>query len=122
MAFSSLGLADTLVQAVNDRGYTQPTPIQLQAIPAVLTGKDLLAGAQTGTGKTAAFTLPILQLLSTRPAPATRKPNSIRALVLTPTRELAAQVQDNVRHYGAHLPLKSMVMSGGGASIRRSNS
>jgi ATP-dependent RNA helicase RhlE len=113
MAFSSLGLADTLVQAVNDRGYTQPTPIQLQAIPAVLTGKDLLAGAQTGTGKTAAFTLPILQLLSTRPAPATRQANSIRALVLTPTRELAAQVQDNVRHYGAHLPLKSMVMFGG---------
>jgi ATP-dependent RNA helicase RhlE len=90
-----------------------PTPIQLQAIPAVLTGKDLLAGAQTGTGKTAAFTLPILQLLSTRPAPATRQANSIRALVLTPTRELAAQVQDNVRHYGAHLPLKSMVMFGG---------
>ena len=113
MAFSSLGLADTLVQAVNDRGYTQPTPIPLQAIPAVLTGKDLLAGAQTGTGKTAAFTLPILQLLSTRPAPATRQANSIRALVLTPTRELAAQVQDNVRHYGAHLPLKSMVMFGG---------
>lgn len=113
MAFSSLGLADTLVQAVNDRGYTQPTPIQMQAIPAVLTGKDLLAGAQTGTGKTAAFTLPILQMLSTTPAPAKRTPQSIRALVLVPTRELAAQVRENVRHYGAHLPLKSMVMFGG---------
>ena len=113
MAFSSLGLSDTLVQAVNDRGYTQPTPIQLQAIPAVLTGKDLLAGAQTGTGKTAAFTLPILQLLSTTPASPKRQAHSIRALVLTPTRELAAQVQENVRIYGAHLPLKSMVMFGG---------
>ncbi len=113
MAFSSLGLADSLVQAVNDRGYTQPTPIQVQAIPAVLTGKDLLAGAQTGTGKTAAFTLPILQKLSTTPAPATRTSQSVRALILTPTRELAAQVQENVRHYGTNLPLKSMVMFGG---------
>ncbi len=113
MAFSSLGLADSLVQAVNDRGYTQPTPIQVQAIPAVLTGKDLLAGAQTGTGKTAAFTLPILQLLSTKPASKKRTAQSVRALILTPTRELAAQVQDNVRHYGANLPLKSMVMFGG---------
>lgn len=113
MAFSSLGLADTLVQAVNDRGYTQPTSIQLQAIPAVLTGKDLLAGAQTGTGKTAAFTLPILQLLSTRPAPAGRTRQSIRALILTPTRELAAQVEQSVRDYGSQSRLKSMAMFGG---------
>jgi ATP-dependent RNA helicase RhlE len=113
MPFSDLGLADTLVQAVRDRGYTQPTPIQIQAIPAVLTGKDLLAGAQTGTGKTAAFTLPILQRLSTSAASTSRSAHSIRALILTPTRELAAQVQDNVRHYGAHLPLKSMAMFGG---------
>jgi ATP-dependent RNA helicase RhlE len=113
MSFSSLGLADNLVQAVNDRGYTEPTPIQRQAIPAVLAGGDLLAGAQTGTGKTAAFTLPILQLLTTRPAPEGRTRQSIRALILTPTRELAAQVQESVRDYGSQSKLKSMAMFGG---------
>ncbi|HQQ74297.1 MAG TPA: DEAD/DEAH box helicase, partial [Pseudomonadales bacterium] len=113
MSFSSLGLADTLVQAVNNQGYTEPTPIQRQAIPAVLAGGDLLAGAQTGTGKTAAFTLPILQLLSTRAAPEGRTRQSIRALILTPTRELAAQVQESVRVYGSHSRLKSMAMFGG---------
>lgn len=89
MSFASLGLADAIVRAVAARGYDQPTPIQQQAIPAILSGGDLLAGAQTGTGKTAAFTLPILQLLSEKPVAAARK---IRVLILTPTRELAAQV------------------------------
>ena len=113
MSFSSLGLADNLVQAINDRGYTEPTPIQRQAIPAVLAGGDLLAGAQTGTGKTAAFTLPILQLLTTRAAPADRTRQSIRALILTPTRELAAQVEQSVRDYGSQSKLRSMAMFGG---------
>lgn len=110
MSFSSLGLIEPLVRAVEARGYTQPTPIQSQAIPAVLSGGDLLAGAQTGTGKTAGFTLPLLQRLHTTPA---RKPKSIRALILTPTRELAAQVEESVRNYGANLELRSMVMFGG---------
>jgi len=110
MSFASLGLIEPLVRAVTERGYTQPTPIQAQAIPAVLGGGDLMAGAQTGTGKTAGFTLPILQRLSATPAP---KKGAIRALILTPTRELAAQVEESVRHYGAHLPLKSMMMFGG---------
>ncbi|WP_084187310.1 DEAD/DEAH box helicase [Andreprevotia chitinilytica] len=109
MPFASLGLDDSLVRACAERGYTEPTPIQTQAIPAILTGGDLLAGAQTGTGKTAGFTLPILQLLSKKPA---EKPG-IRALILTPTRELAAQVEESVREYGKHTGLKSMVMFGG---------
>jgi ATP-dependent RNA helicase RhlE len=115
MSFSSLGLSDALLRAVADQGYTQPTPIQVQAIPAVLAGGDLLAGAQTGTGKTAGFVLPILQRLSTQaplhPAKSARKP--IRALILTPTRELAAQVEESVRVYGKHLKVSSMVMFGG---------
>ena len=113
MSFSELGLAPEIVRAVAERGYDTPTPIQRQAIPAVLSGGDLLAGAQTGTGKTAGFTLPILQLLSTRPSrhPGPRAP--IRALILTPTRELAAQVEDSVRAYGRHLPLRSMTVFGG---------
>jgi len=95
-----------LVRAVADQGYTQPTPVQAQAIPVILQGRDILAGAQTGTGKTAGFTLPLLQLLSAKPAGgnATR---SIRALILTPTRELAAQVEEAVRTYGSHLRLRS---------------
>ena len=110
MSFASLGLIEPLVRAVTERGYSTPTPIQTQAIPAVLNGGDLLAGAQTGTGKTAGFTLPLLQRLTETPA---RKKGAIRALVLTPTRELAAQVEESVRHYGVHLPLKSMMMFGG---------
>jgi ATP-dependent RNA helicase RhlE len=93
MSFANLGLCEPLVRAVNECGYTEPTPIQLQAIPVVLQGRDLLAAAQTGTGKTAGFTLPILQHLETRPV--AKLPNGrhpIRVLVLTPTRELAAQV------------------------------
>src|SRR5258708_16777203 len=104
MAFSKLGLSEALVRAVTEHGYTIPTPIQVQAIPAVLAGGDLLAGAQTGTGKTAGFVLPMLQRLSTRPSPygtGARKP--VRALILAPTRELAAQVDAFIKTYGKHL-------------------
>jgi ATP-dependent RNA helicase RhlE len=110
MSFASLGLAESLVRAVHDKGYTQPTPIQSQAIPAILEGRDIMAAAQTGTGKTAGFTLPLLQRLLDGPK---TKPNHVRALVLTPTRELAAQVQESVETYGAHLPLRSTVVFGG---------
>ena len=110
MNFDDLNLAPALLKAVLDLGYTQPTPVQAQAIPVVLQGHDLLAGAQTGTGKTAGFALPLLQLLSTRPA---RRPGAIRALVLTPTRELAAQVEEAVRQYGKYLDLSSTVIFGG---------
>ncbi len=114
MSFASLGLSEAIVRAVTERGYTTPTPIQAQAIPAVLSGGDLLAGAQTGTGKTAGFVLPILQRLSQEPRPAAAHGRApIRALVLTPTRELAAQVEESVREYGKHLHLHSMVMFGG---------
>ncbi|HTR06872.1 MAG TPA: DEAD/DEAH box helicase [Paraburkholderia sp.] len=112
MSFDSLGLSEPLVRAVNELGYTTPTPIQAQAIPAVLGGGDLLAGAQTGTGKTAGFTLPILQRLSQMP-PAAGGKRVVRALILTPTRELAAQVEESVRDYGKYLKLKSTVMFGG---------
>jgi ATP-dependent RNA helicase RhlE len=114
MSFSSLGLADEIVRAVTEHGYTTPTPIQTQAIPAVLSGGDLLAGAQTGTGKTAGFVLPILHRLSDKSTkgPSSGKP-PIRALILTPTRELAAQVEESVRAYGVHTKLASMVMFGG---------
>jgi ATP-dependent RNA helicase RhlE len=114
MSFSSLGLSEAIVRAVTEQGYTQPTPIQLQAIPAVLSGGDLLAGAQTGTGKTAGFTLPILQRLSTTRSPHARgAQRPLRTLVLTPTRELAAQVEESVRTYGKYLPLRSAVVFGG---------
>ncbi|NEX21641.1 DEAD/DEAH box helicase [Thiorhodococcus mannitoliphagus] len=109
MSFAELGLSAELLRAVEAQGYTQPTPIQTQSIPAVLSGRDVLAGAQTGTGKTAAFTLPMLQRLSQSKAPG-RLP---RALVLTPTRELAAQVGESVRTYGQHLPLRAMQIFGG---------
>lgn len=112
MSFSELGLSDKLVRAVAEQGYTTPTPIQAQAIPAILKGGDLLAGAQTGTGKTAGFTLPMLQLLSESGAQRQGRP-VVRALVLTPTRELAAQVEESVRNYGKYLRLRSMVMFGG---------
>jgi ATP-dependent RNA helicase RhlE len=114
MKFTDLGLAEPLLRAVREQGYDTPTPIQAQAIPAVLKGGDLMAGAQTGTGKTAGFTLPMLQRLSAaghlRDA---RGRIAIRALILTPTRELAAQVEESVRTYGKHVPLTSMVMFGG---------
>jgi len=111
MSFEQLGLSAELLRAVAEEGYTTPTPIQSQAIPVILEGKDVLAGAQTGTGKTAGFTLPLLQMLDAE-AKAT-KAHRIRALVLTPTRELAAQVGEAVQTYGKHLDLKSAVIFGG---------
>ena len=113
--FSELGLDPDILRAVTAHGYTIPTPIQLQAIPAVLTGQDLLAGAQTGTGKTAGFTLPLLHrlLAFSKQSPPTPGRRPIRALILTPTRELAAQVEESVRTYGKFLPLTSGVIFGG---------
>lgn len=110
-SFDSLGLSADLLHAISDQGYTEPTPIQRQAIPVILEGKDVLAGAQTGTGKTAGFALPLLELLSKRPF--TRGRNSIRALILVPTRELAAQVGESVAACAAHLPIKTAVIFGG---------
>ena len=109
--FSDLGLAEPILRAIADTGYTHPTPIQAQAIPLVLNGGDLMAGAQTGTGKTAGFTLPVLHLLHSKPLKA--EAGKPRCLILTPTRELAAQVEESVQTYGKHLKLKSMVMFGG---------
>ncbi len=111
-SFAALGLAEPLLRAVQETGYSAPTPIQAQAIPQVLQGGDLLAAAQTGTGKTAGFTLPILHRLLTQPAESVR-PGRPRCLILTPTRELTAQVEESVRVYGKHTPLRSMVMFGG---------
>ncbi len=111
MSFDSLGLSAELLRAVSEQGYSEPTPIQRKAIPAILEGKDVMAGAQTGTGKTAGFTLPLLQRLSAHSKKKGRRP--IRALVLTPTRELAAQVAESVEIYGRHLPLRSAVIFGG---------
>jgi len=114
MNFDELNLAPAILKAVREQGYETPTPIQQQAIPAVLAGHDLLAGAQTGTGKTAAFTLPMLHKLTmSRSATNRFGVFGIRALVLTPTRELAAQVEESVRHYGKYLQLKSAVIFGG---------
>jgi ATP-dependent RNA helicase RhlE len=112
MSFDSLGLRPELLRALADCGYTTPTPVQARAIPEILAGRDMLAGAQTGTGKTAGFTLPLLQRLAEGPAPASG-PRAPRALVLVPTRELAAQVADSVRTYGRHLPLRATVVFGG---------
>ena len=113
-SFAALGLMPELLRAVTEQGYLEPTPIQVQAIPPVLQRRDLMGCAQTGTGKTAGFALPILQLLApqanTSPSPA-RHP--VRALLLAPTRELAAQVEESVRAYGKHLPLRSTVVYGG---------
>jgi len=120
MTFDELNLAPALLQAVHEQGYEHPTPVQAQAIPLVLAGHDLLAGAQTGTGKTAAFTLPLLQRLhgghdghDGHEPPKRGQPRPIRALVLTPTRELAAQVEESVKTYGKHLKLRSAVIFGG---------
>ena len=112
MSFDTLGLSAELLRAVAEKGYSEPTPVQSQAIPVILEGRDLMAGAQTGTGKTAGFTLPMLQRL-TATAQANQRRRPIRALVLTPTRELAAQVADSVTTYGRHLPLRSTVIFGG---------
>jgi ATP-dependent RNA helicase RhlE len=110
MTFNTLGLSDTLLQAVKQTGYTAPTPIQERAIPEILAGRDVMAAAQTGTGKTAGFTLPLLQLISGRP---NRTRNSFRALILTPTRELAAQIEDSIQTYGAQENLRYGVVFGG---------
>ena len=110
MSFSTLGLSEPLLKAVAEEGYSTPSPIQAQAIPAVLEGRDVMAAAQTGTGKTAGFTLPLLHGLS-KGQPA--KANQVRALVLTPTRELAAQVAESVEPYGKYLNLRSAVVFGG---------
>jgi len=112
VTFASLNLAEPLMRAISDAGYTQPTPVQAQAIPLVLAGGDLLAGAQTGTGKTAGFTLPVLHLLNAKPS-ANPRAGTPRCLILTPTRELAAQVEESVQTYGKYLSLKSLVMFGG---------
>jgi ATP-dependent RNA helicase RhlE len=110
MSFSSLGLSEALLKAVAKKGYTQPSPIQQKAIPPILERKDVLASAQTGTGKTAGFVLPILQILS-ESAPLSRRP--IRSLVLTPTRELAAQIYENVKEYSEFVDFRSTVIFGG---------
>jgi len=112
ITFADLGLADPLMRAIADAGYTVPTPIQAQAIPRVLAGGDLLAAAQTGTGKTAGFTLPILHMLLAKPLEL-RKPGRPRVLILTPTRELTAQVEESVKTYGVHTKISSMVIFGG---------
>ena len=109
MSFSSLGLSEQLVRATSDQGYDTPSPIQAQAIPAVLSGRDVMAAAQTGTGKTAGFTLPLLQRLGENP----RTGKGPRALILTPTRELAAQVHDSVNLYSKYVPTKAAVVFGG---------
>jgi ATP-dependent RNA helicase RhlE len=113
-SFASLGLKAELLRAVTEQGYTEPTPIQAQAIPVVLAGKDLLGAAQTGTGKTAGFTLPLLQLLGAK-ANGSHSParHPVRALIITPTRELAAQVEESVRTYGKYVQLKSCLVYGG---------
>ncbi|MCK5894776.1 MAG: DEAD/DEAH box helicase [Endozoicomonadaceae bacterium] len=110
MRFSSLGLSAPILRAIAEQGYETPTPIQAKAIPLVINGQDVMAAAQTGTGKTAGFTLPILERLSTG---GRAQANHVRALVLTPTRELAAQVSESVATYGKHLPLRSAVVFGG---------
>ncbi len=110
MTFSSFELAEPILRAINESGYSTPTPIQIKAIPAVLSGRDIMAAAQTGTGKTASFALPLLQRLACGDQV---KSNHIRALVLTPTRELAVQVAGNIAAYGKHLSMKSCVVYGG---------
>lgn len=110
MSFKELGLLPDLIRAIEQKGYANPTPIQSQAIPLVLAGGDLLAGSQTGTGKTAGFTLPLLQNLMKKSCDAVRR---VRALILVPTRELAMQVEESVKELGKHLPLRSLVVFGG---------
>jgi ATP-dependent RNA helicase RhlE len=111
MSFESLGLSAEILRAVSDSGYTEPTPVQAEAIPYILSGRDIMAGAQTGTGKTAGFTLPILEKLVANKSDKPNRP--IRALILVPTRELAAQVHESVETYGKHLQISSTVVFGG---------
>lgn len=119
MSFKNLCLQNEIIQAIEEKGYTTATPIQIKAIPLIIEGHDILASAQTGTGKTAAFTLPILQVLMANRK--NQRSREVRALILTPTRELAAQISDSVKTYGKHLPLKAQVVFGGvsiGGQIR----
>jgi ATP-dependent helicase YprA (DUF1998 family) len=117
MPFRPLGLSANIVQAVQDAGYTEPTPIQSAAIPPIIAGHDLIGIAQTGTGKTAAFTLPILTKLAAQP-PGQRR--GTRVLVIAPTRELVVQIEENVKAYAKHLPLTVATVFGGGGNSRRS--
>jgi ATP-dependent RNA helicase RhlE len=110
MSFNDLGLIEPIARAVSEKGYTTPSPIQAKSIPVVLQGKDLMASAQTGTGKTAAFVLPLLQQLASGPRPGAK---NVRALIVTPTRELAAQIQANIDEYSTHLRLSNLVVFGG---------
>ncbi|MCB0510429.1 MAG: DEAD/DEAH box helicase, partial [Bacteroidetes bacterium] len=110
MLFNDLGLSAALLKAISEKGYTKPSPIQEKAIPLILGGRDVLASAQTGTGKTAGFTLPMLEILSKT---SIKNKRNIRALVLTPTRELAAQIFENVEEYSRYLDIKSTVIFGG---------
>ena len=112
--FTDLGLSEPLLKAVRDKGYDTPSPIQAKAIPAVISGRDVMAAAQTGTGKTAGFTLPLLEKLSKGGTAQSRvQSNNVRALILTPTRELAAQISDSITSYGKYLNLHSTVVFGG---------
>src|SRR5271157_1006222 len=111
MPFRAFNLGDNLLKAVEEAGYTEPTPIQVEAIPHILAGHDLIGIAQTGTGKTAAFVLPILAKLARMSHDGGRR--SIRALIIAPTRELAAQIEENVRGYGKHLSLRGAMVYGG---------
>ena len=113
MSFENLGLSTDILRAINEQGYNNPTPIQEKAIPVVLSGKDVMAGAQTGTGKTAGFTLPLLHRLTTAEHQPKAGKRPVRALVLTPTRELAAQIDDSVKTYARFLPIRSTVIFGG---------
>jgi len=110
MTFVSLGISAPILETIAKLTYIKPTPVQVESIPAILKGRDVMAAAQTGTGKTAGFTLPILDLLAQGPRV---KANQVRALILVPTRELAAQVGDSVARYGVRLPLRSAVVFGG---------
>lgn len=112
MSFANLGLIPTILDALREEGYTKPTPIQEKSIPLVLAGKDLLGVAQTGTGKTAAFSLPIIQLMhGDKHIPPGKR--HVRTLILTPTRELAIQIEESMKNYGRHAHLKSRVIFGG---------
>jgi ATP-dependent RNA helicase RhlE len=116
MTFQNLGIILPILNAIKNQGYTSPTPIQQKAIPSILQGRDLIGCAQTGTGKTAAFAIPILQLLENKPA---KQPRSIRTLILTPTRELAIQINENFASYGKNLPLKHTAIFGGVSQVNQ---
>ena len=117
MPFRSLGLDDRIFKAIQEAGYTEPTPIQAAAIPEVLAGRDVIGIAQTGTGKTAAFVLPILTKLASAAGDGNHR--GMKALIVAPTRELVVQIEENVRTYAKHLPLRMATVFGGVRSVRR---